>query len=48
MRTKYKTMIMKEDLHNDLEKTRKKLGFRSFSDVLKYLLKKVDREETSI
>jgi hypothetical protein len=38
---KHKSLLVKEDLHSKLEETRKKLGFRTYSEVLNYLLDKI-------
>ncbi len=40
MRTRYKSILIKEDLHSKIEETRKILGFRTYSEVLNYLLEK--------
>jgi hypothetical protein len=37
---KHKSLLVKEDLHSKLEETRKKLGFRTYSEVLNYFIQK--------
>jgi hypothetical protein len=45
---KHKSLLVKEDLHSKLEETRKKLGFRTYSEVLNYFIEKYRVEEDTI